>query len=127
MYEIEDIADIIENAGVAAIGKDLFLYHAPAEVSECVILYPSNDPPMIDGERPYYMKGKFQTIVRAKTHDEGNAICKQLSDALYVYNVEGAQSLIKQIRPLHQARVYRRSDNGILEFSINYTICYVQK
>ena len=126
MYEIADIAQIIENEGVASQGIDLFVYHAPAEINECVILYPSNDPPIIDAERPYYMKGKFQTIVRAKRHEDGIAKCKALSAALTKNELVVGGIKIKQMRPLYQARVYRRSENGILEFSITYSISFVQ-
>jgi hypothetical protein len=128
MYEIEDIGSIIQDAALGTVGTDIFLYHAPAE-TKCpyIIVYPSNDPPVIDPERPYYLKGKFQTIVRANSYQEGIALSKSLSDALTFFNVETIQMTIKECRPLYQVRVYRRSDSGAIEFSVTYQVTYVQK
>lgn len=127
MYELRDMAELIALSGQGTIATDLFLYHAPADVEECIILYPSADPPMIDAECPGYLVGKFQTIVRTKRHETGFEKCKALATALTKYNTETSTIKIKQLRPLYQARVYRRSDNGILEFSITYKINYTQK
>lgn len=127
MLEINDIVALIENAGLGTLGTDLFKYSAPAEVAECIILYPSNDPPIIDPERPFFLKGRFQTIIRCKTHDYGIEKSKELLTGLTKFNVEGALSKIKEVRPLHQPRVYRRADSGSLEFSITYQVTYVQK
>jgi hypothetical protein len=127
MYELRDIADIIEQAGEGTIGMDLFLYHSPADVSQCTLLYPSNDPPLIDPERPGYLVGKFQVIRRDINHTSGFEKCRAISDALTLYETETQNIKIKQLRPLYQARAYRRSDNGILEFSITFKINYIQK
>lgn len=128
MYEVEDIGTIIEGAGLGTIGTDIFLYHVDADaVNPCVIVYPANDPPALDPERPFYLKGKFQTIVRANTYQEGITLSRQLSDALNIHNVETTQMTIKECRPLYQVRVYRRADSGLIEFSVTYLITYVQK
>lgn len=127
MYEIEDIATLISYDGVATLGTDLFLYSAPAEVTHCTILFPSNDPPIIDPQTPFYLRGKFQTIVRASTYQDGFAKCKELAAALTKNNVDMPTIKIKEVRPLYQARAYRRSDSGALEFSVTYRVTYVQK
>lgn len=127
MYQLEDIADIIESAGLASLGVDLFLYHAPSAASNCVILYPSNDPPIIDPDMPGYYKAKFQTIVRNNDYAPGLELCKSLSDTLTLFTTETANMDVKVCRPLYQARVYRRSDSGILEMSVSYDIRYTSK
>jgi hypothetical protein len=129
MYEVEDIGTIIENAGLGTVGTDIFLYSAPADPSAMpfTIVYPSNDPPIIDPERPYYLRGKFQTIVRANDYQSGLLLAKALSDALTFFNQETPLMKIKECRPLYQVRVYRRSDSGAIEFSVTYKITYVQK
>lgn len=127
MYQLETIADIIEGATLATLGEDMFIYHSPAEVENCLILYPSNDPPIIDPDTPNYYHGKFQTIVRNATHDAGIALCKQLETTLTKYNYDTPEIFIKYVRPLYQARVYRRSDSGALEFSITYEIRFIVK
>lgn len=127
MYEVEDIGTLLENAGVGTVGEDIFLYHAPAEEGNCVIIYPSNDPPAIDPERPFYMKGKFQVIVRNHTYQDGIALSKTISQALNGYNIDTPLMTIREIRPLYQVRVYRRSLSGEIEFSVTYQIIYVQK
>lgn len=127
MYEIKELTPFIETAGIATLGTSLFLYHAPAQVDTCVILFPSADPPRINPETPSYLHGKFQTIVRAATYEEGFDICNQLSASLTFYNKETPNIKIKQCRPLYQPRVYRRSEGGSLEFSITYVMHYIQK
>lgn len=127
MLELDDMLDIIVDAAVGTVGVDLFTYSAPAQIGECIILYPSNDPPVIDPQTPFYFRGRFQTIVRAKTHEAGFAKCAALAAALTKHNVEGTLANFKEIRPLTQPRVYRRSDSGALEFSVHYQVTYVQK
>lgn len=127
MYQLQAISDMIVDAGLGVVGVNLFLYHSPAKVQECIILYPSNDPPMIDPELPKYFKAKFQTIVRSNEHDTGFALCKNLEETLTQFNVELPTMSIRFIRPLYQPRVYRRSDSGALEFSITYEVRFVDK
>jgi hypothetical protein len=127
MYQLETIADLIQTANLGQLGQDMFLYHSPAEVESCIIVYPSNDPPAIDPDLPKYYIAKFQTIVRAKKHDVGLALCKSLSDTLTRHNLDTPEMFIKTIRPLYQPRVYRRSDSGVLEMSVSYEVRYVDK
>lgn len=127
MIELKDMAEIAQAEGLGTIGTNIFLYYAPPQVDNCIIFYPSNDPPAIDAERPFYIKGKFTAIVRNKNHDNGLAICTQLLEALNIHNQETTQINIKQCRPLYQPRVYRRSESGLIEFSITFQIAYVQK
>jgi hypothetical protein len=127
MYEHGDIVTLLENAGLGTVGTDIFAYHAPAEAHNCIIVYPSNDPPPVDPERPFYYKGKFQVIVRNADYNAGLEVCKAIQAALTFFNVDTAQMTIKECRPLFQARIYRRSGSGDLEMSINFSITYVSK
>jgi hypothetical protein len=127
MYEHEDITNLLENAGLGTAGTDIFAYHSPPDVSNCIIVYPSNDPPAIDPERPFYMKAKFQVIVRNSDYRAGLEKCKLAQAALTFNETETGQMKVKQCRPLYQARVYRRSGSGELEFSITFQVIYVQK
>jgi hypothetical protein len=104
MYQLEGIATLIQNAGIATLGTDLFLYHAPAEIEQCIILYPSNDPPMVDPDTPRYFQGKFQTIVRQIDYQPGFDICKRLDTALTVFNKDTPLMFIKSVRPLYPAK-----------------------
>lgn len=127
MYNINSIADYLVSESFGILGKDLFIYHSPPEIGECTILFPSNDPPIIDPDLPYYRKAKFQTIVRAKTYSGGLTKIQQLQDTLQLTNHDLPDILVKQLRPLHEARVYRRSLSGDIELSITFFIVYVQK
>jgi hypothetical protein len=127
MYQIETIANLIEEANLATLNKDMFLYSANAEMNNGIILYPSNDPPIIDPDTPRYFKGKFQIIVRNMRYEQGIALCENLSNALTLFNKDTPAMFIKYVRPLYQARVYRRSDSGIIEFSVTYEIRFVAK
>lgn len=127
MYEHGDILTILENAGLGTVGSDIFAYHSPPEAHNCIIVYPSNDPPQIDPELPDYFRAKFQVIVRNSDYVAGIDVCKQAQAALTFTNTETAQMRVKDCRPLYQARIYRRSASGDLEMSINFSIIYVTK
>ena len=127
MYEHADIVTLLENAGLGTSGTDIFAYHSPPDVHNCIIVYPSNDPPPVDPQTPYYYRGKFQVIVRNADYNAGIEICKAVQAALTINETETAQMKVKQCRPLYQARIYRRSGSGALEMSINFQIIYVQK
>lgn len=127
MYEHGDILSILENAGLGTTGTDLFAYHSPPDVHNCIIVYPSNDPPQINPETPFYMRGKFQVIVRNADYAAGIEVCKAVEAALTINESDTEQMHIKQCRPLYQARIYRRSGSGDLEMSINFQVIYVQK
>jgi hypothetical protein len=127
MYEHADILTILENAGLGTVGTDLFAYHSPPEARNCIIVYPSNDPPPVDAERPFYYRGKFQVIVRNSEFAAGIEVCKLVQAALTFNEADTAQMKVKQCRPLYQARIFRRSGSGDLEMSINFSITYVAK
>lgn len=127
MYEHADILALLENGGLGTIGTDIFAYHSPSEVNSCIIVYPSNDPPIIDPERPFYLRGKFQVIVRNPDYNVGLDLCKQIQSTLTFNETETSQMKVKQCRPLYQARVYRRSGSGDIEMSITFQIIYVTK
>jgi hypothetical protein len=127
MYEHGDIVTLLENAGLGTNGSDIFAYHSPPDAHNCIIVYPSNDPPSISPETPFYLRGKFQVIVRNSDYVAGIETCKAVEQALTVYNTETAQMKVKMMRPLYQARVYRRGGAGDLEMSINFEVIYVQK
>lgn len=127
MYEIGELGHILGSKNFGSVGKDIFLYHSPAEAKDCIILFPSFDPVVIDLERPFYFVGKFQVIVRNDTYKDGLDICRRIQDAFTIYELETDKIIIKRCRPLHQAKVYRRSDTGMLEFSVTYEIRFVEK
>lgn len=127
MYTVEDLGTLIESAGLGTIGKDLFLYHSPAEVENCIIVFPSNEPAAIDAELPFYRKARFQLIVRNVRYQDGLDVSKALSDALTFTEKETTQMKIKRCRPLYEVRIYRRSEAGVIEFSVTYELIYVLK
>lgn len=128
MFEIEDIGTLLEAAGIGTLGYDILLYHSNDDSpNPTTILYPSNDPPAINPELPFYLKGKFQTIVRANEYAAGLELSKSIIAALTIHNEETTQMTIKEIRPLWQTRVYRRAESGHIEFSTTFQITYVQK
>lgn len=127
MYEIMDIAQIMEDKGLGTIGVDIFALSADPDSQNYVMLYPSADPPVIDPELPFYFVGKFQAIVRNFDHQTGLNLCKTISNAMTFTNLETPTLMIKRCRPLAQPRIFRRSESGSLEFSVTYEIVFVTK
>jgi len=127
MQQIYDIASQLDSLSLGTIGTDLFIYYAPPSVNNCIILYPSNDPPVIDPDTPAYFKGKFQTIVRNMTHEGGMKVCADLETNLTMINVDLDTIFVKMCRPMYQPRVFRRAESGIIEFSVTYDITFIVK
>lgn len=127
MYNITTIAEILESASMGIVGADIFVYHAPPEKQDCMILYPSAEYNVIDPETPTYYTSRFQVIIRNAKFQEGIELCKQIETVLTIFNQDTTDIKIKRCRPLHQARVYRRADSGLIEFSINFDIRYIIK
>lgn len=127
MYNITDIGDYLVAQGFGTLGTNLFIYNAPADIAEYTLLWPPNDPVIIDPDLPFYRKGKFQAIVRSRTYENGLTKIKQCQDLLTLFNTDMTNIFVKQLRPIHEPRVFRRSPSGDIELNINFSIIYVEK
>lgn len=127
MYNIDDLGTVMEGKGLGTVGIDIFCLFAPPEKTNYALLYPSADPPVVDPELPGYYTGKFQIIVRHVDHAEGLDKCKAIAEAMTFNNLETTNLLIRRCRPLTQARIYRRSESGSLEFAVSYDIRFITK
>jgi len=127
MQQINSIADYLNSEGLATTGQDLFVYFAPPETRNCTILFPSNDPPVIDPDTPGYFIGKFQVITRNSRHSDGMTNCAIMSEALTLVDFDLPEIYIKMCRPLYQPRVFRRAESGLIEFSVTYDIRFIVK
>jgi len=128
MYQLKEFANILTARIGLQLGKDLFMYSAPPEKDVLTLLMSSTDGVPIDFELKGLTKSKFQAIIRHGKHEEGLALAKQVQDALTIeQDTVAGDILVKYCRPKHQARPYRRADSGMLEFSINFDVCFVSE
>ena len=72
------IAQLIEDAGLAKSGTDLFLHSFPAEIETGVLVRSPLGGTKVDYELPEYRKTSFQIIVRTHTQKylSGDAIAR---------------------------------------------------
>lgn len=127
MFYLDTLLNKLQADGIGTVGVDLFMYFAPDDVDNCIIVTGGTEPPQVCIETPKYYKGKIQIIIRNKEYDAGFAKCDALMASLTDYNFEDAKAKFKQILPLHLPRVYRRAESGIIEMSINFDIRFIEK
>lgn len=121
------IAQVVEDAGIAKAGTNLFLNLFPAEVETGVLLRSPLTGTRIDYELPEYRKSSFQVIVRTHAHkySTGEAMAKAIFDALTFEETQLNSIFIKYVRPKHEPVSFRGSPGNNVEFSINFEICFV--
>lgn len=121
------IAQVIEDAGLAKGGTDMFLNIFPAEVETGVLLRSPLVGTKIDYELPDYRKSSFQIIVRthAQNYLSGLTLANDISNALLFDETALDAMYIKYIRPRHEPVSYRTTPGNNIEFSVNFDICFV--
>lgn len=126
--------DILVTAGVGVKGKpsasysgvSMYAGQMPDGVTNMVALMPALTGNKIDHELPGYRKTGFQLVVRSKDIVSGEALAKQVMDALTIRgetNITGFQ--IKYVLPKHDPVSYPLSDGNNIELSVNFDATYV--
>ena len=121
------IAQLIEDAGLAKSGIDLFLHSFPAEIETGVLVRSPLGGTKVDYELPEYRKTSFQIIVRTHTQKylSGDAIARSIFKELNLSEVQLDSIFVKYLRPRHEPVSFRGSPGNNVEFSINFDICFV--
>lgn len=123
---LETIQDILDEENVGTTGVDLFLYEAPADVQNYVLVKQGGDGIPIDWDLPNYYNVRYQIIVRNIDYVSGNTVCQSILNALSIFELTKNGIYIKYSLPREQPKVFRRSDSGVVEFSINFDIVFVK-
>ena len=73
-----------------------------------------------DEETPNYHKGILQLVVTSDLYDEGYDLAKTLSTQLEVYGLDLEDVYIYRCTPRHLPIPYRRNEQNMREFSVNF-------
>ncbi|CAB4122125.1 hypothetical protein UFOVP26_84 [uncultured Caudovirales phage] len=121
------IAQVIEEAGIAKAGTDLFLNLFPAEVETGILLRSPLTGTKIDYELPEYRKASFQAVIRthAQKYAIGDTMARAVFGVLTFEDIQLDTIYVKYIRPRHEPVSFRGSPGNNVEFSINFDICFV--
>jgi hypothetical protein len=121
------IARVIEDAGIARAGTNLFLNLFPSEVETGILLRSPLTGTKIDYELPEFRKASFQAIVRtqAQNYSQGDTLSRAVFSVLTFEDTQLDAIYIKYVRPRHEPVSFRGSPGNNIEFSINFDICFV--
>lgn len=127
MYLLDSVAQIINDDGIATLGEDLFILDAPSAVQNYIVVLPDYKPATIDPDLPNYHTMNFKVVVRNVDHEAGMALCNLIINSTTLYSYEDLFLKIKRLQPLSLPMVFRRSDMGVIEFSITYNARFIIK
>lgn len=122
------IATYLSSIGHGTIGVDLFADHMPEHVVRGILVIARTTTqidPYIHGLR----RGEFRVIVRSDDDAAGAAKANQLVEDLRLLEIKQEITLgnmcFKCLYPVHEPLKYPWSENGVLEFSINFRCTYI--
>lgn len=123
--KLEIVKDMIEKAGVATFGEDLFIGMMPLEAQIGVLLRHSGIP--IDHELPGYFKGQFRIVARAPAYLDAQELMQRVTQAITV-RVETRASgvLVRYLRAVSTPAPFPVSDGDLIEFNCNFDIAYIE-
>lgn len=121
------IAKKLENDGIALIGDSLFVYSAPAEKQNYILLMLNGDGVAFDPQTPGYYNTKYQVIIRYVNYEDGLALAQTVKEALHFYNQKYVDIVFKHSIPRDEPRPFRRNDAGIIEISNNFLASFVKE
>jgi hypothetical protein len=124
---LEELANIIQDEGVATIGTDLFYYSASPDRDTYALLMFGGDGIPVDNELPGYYNTKYQVIVRSSSYDDGFQLANDVRQALTFYGRQSGTITFNQSLPRDEPRPFRRNEAGIIEFSNNFIVSFVKE
>jgi hypothetical protein len=124
MQHLKDLSDYLEIQGTVEQGNTMFLHTMPPEVNKAVMLRVPLGGTSIDHELRGYFKTSYQLIVRHTQVQPGFDLANSLLKKLFFSEKQLNNIYVKFSRPKHQPVMYRRSESGNFEFSVNFEICF---
>lgn len=120
MKNLIAVANIIQGAGIATIGEDLFVATIPADVRRGVMLRnPLTGIEMDDGHEDFFMT-EFQVIVRDPKPVDGHNRAMDILQALKANNnIQVGDVFISWMIPCHLPVQYPRGDADDIETSFD--------
>lgn len=120
------VSDLIQAAGLGALGSDVFIGTIPAEVKGGVMLREPLNGAIIDDGLQGFFNTEFQVIVRDPDPLVGYNRCLAIQQALRVYRMTSADHgvEISWMRPLTLPISYPRGAADDIEVSCRIAVGY---
>jgi hypothetical protein len=125
------LAAFLADNGIGRVGQSIFAHSMPAECDEGVLIKLPLDGIDINQYIPGYYQTEIDVIVRAKTHEKGEALANTLMTLLHLYDTNFVDPRtkyvvmrIKQMLPMNLPIRYPRSDGNGIEFSLTFHTTY---
>lgn len=125
LYEYVLLSGLVGNGSVPNDTRPkLYLYdalaaeHAGEDLFALLMVHPagfSNNEDL-----PNYHKGMLQIVVTSRYYDVGYSLAKSLSERMHVNGLDLEDMYIYRCVPRHLPISYRRNEQGLLEFSVNF-------
>lgn len=121
---LEGVAQILEQAGVAVQGENLFINFMPTDTTGILLRDPFGGTP-IDHELPGYRRTSFMLIVRLPEYQAARELMSAAVDALTMQGRETGGMRINYMRPRSEPQTYQPSPGGLIEMITNIDCSYV--
>lgn len=127
MKHLNSVAGIIEAAGIARVGIDLFIGTIPADVSSGIMLRDPLVGATIDKGMKNFYSFEFQVIVRDPDVAQGYVRAEQIQSVLDITDWEDADIHISWMQPCNLPVSYPRGDSDTMETSFRVSIGFGRK
>lgn len=117
-------ADLIETAGLAEIGTDLFVNSMPADVHSGVMLRDPLNGADLDEGMGDYVKHEFQVIVRNPDPEAAWQLAKAIGEVLRVDSHSSTDVFILKMAPLSLPVSYPKMDSDEMETSLRMRVAF---
>lgn len=127
MTKLEAVASILNTAGIAISGTNLYIHNMPSGSQSGIMLLDDPDTPTeIDEYIPKLKKSNFRAIVRGKSYEEAMGLANQVCETLNLHNhtVDGLKFL--RLRPTYDPIAYPISESDVIEVSVNLWAAYIE-
>ena len=118
------IAELIERAGFATLGKDIFIGTMPGSVTNGVMLRSPLSGDKIDEGQGGFFDTTFTMIVRSESVPDGYQKCLAISQMLTRGHANASDFHIIRLRPDTLPVTYPRGDADTLETAVTMSYAF---
>lgn len=118
-------ATLVQDAGLGALGVDLFLQMLPAQAQAGTLLRNTLSPPVVNYEIPGYFHGEFQLIVRGSGYVTGPALIEEIIKVITLQETQLDGYYIRYARPQTLPVSFPMSKGNLVETSVTFDICFM--
>jgi hypothetical protein len=123
--KLDVLARKLQDDGIGAMGKTIFLGNMPQDATKAIILKNSPLGTPIDPELPGYRKCRFHAAVRDETYSLGMKLAESVSKSLTMAEKVLPGMSIQLMRPVIEPMGFPLSDSNIFEFLVIFEAVYV--